>query len=244
MKKKLAVVALVVLVAALSVLGTAAYFTGKDTVENTFTNGKVAITLDEAKVDENGVPTEPEERVKENQYKLMPGMTYTKDPTVTVKAGSAESYVRLKVTFNNAKATIAMCTDPEFADDGPTGVENAFPLIRMVNFVEANAAKWDGIIPDNMVDTEEMLADAKYFEYDAKEDTLTYYFYYTETVAAPTADVKLPVLFDSVRIPTWVTLEQADALKNFKITVVAEAIQAATFDNADAAWAAFSAQGN
>lgn len=56
MKKKLAVVALVVLVAALSVLGTAAYFTGKDTVENTFTNGKVAITLDEAKVDENGVP--------------------------------------------------------------------------------------------------------------------------------------------------------------------------------------------
>lgn len=189
-------------------------------------------------------PTEPEERVKENQYKLMPGMTYTKDPTVTVKAGSAESYVRLKVTFNNAKAIIAMCTDPEFADDGPTGVENAFPLIRMVNFVEANVAKWDGIIPDNMVDTEEMLADAKYFEYDAKEDTLTYYFYYYETVAAPIADVKLPVLFDSVRIPTWVTLEQADALKNFKITVVAEAIQAATFGNADAAWAAFSAQGN
>ncbi len=67
---------------------------------------------------------------------------------------------------------------------------------------------------------------------------------YTETVAAPIADVKLPVLFDSVRIPTWVTLEQADALKNFKITVVAEAIQAATFGNADAAWAAFSAQGN
>ena len=27
----------------------------------------------------------------------------------------------------------------------------------MVNFVEANAAKWDGIIPDNMVDTEDML---------------------------------------------------------------------------------------
>ena len=45
MKKKLAVVALVVLVAALSVLGTAAYFTGKDTVENTSTNGKVAVCL-------------------------------------------------------------------------------------------------------------------------------------------------------------------------------------------------------
>ena len=242
MKKKLAVVALVVLVAALSVLGTAAYFTGKDTVENTFTNGKVAITLDEAKVDENGVPTEPEARVKENQYKLMPGMTYTKDPTVTVKAGSAESYVRLKVTFNNAKAIIAMCTDPEFADDGPTGVENAFPLIRMVNFVEANAAKWDGIIPDNMVDTEEMLADAKYFAYDKTADTLTYIFYYKAVVSGAEGDVVLPVLFSSIEVPEWVTGEQLAKLNNFQITVVAEAIQAGSFANAGAAWAAFAPQ--
>ncbi len=27
-------------------------------------------------------------------------------------------------------------------EDGPTGVENAYPLIRMVKFVETNAAKW------------------------------------------------------------------------------------------------------
>lgn len=245
MKKKLAVVALVVLVAAMSVLGTAAYFTGKDTVENTFTNGKVAITLDEAKVDENGVPTEPAERVKSNEYKLMPGMTYTKDPTVTVKAGSAESYVRLKVTVNNARALIAMCTDPEYADI-ETGIEKAFPLVRIFNFGLISSMYWESPIhPDHgTLSMERYIDDPRYCVYDETADTLTYYFYYFETVAAPNADVKLPTLFDSVKIPDWVTYEQAEALNNFKITVVAEAIQAATFENADAAWAAFSAQGN
>ena len=223
-----------VLLVAASVLGTMAYLTSSDTVTNTFTVGKVEIKLDETDVTN---PTGP--RVKANSYKLMPGTTYTKDPTVTVKAGSEESYVRMKVTFNNATKIIALCTDPEFAGDGPTGVENAFPLIRMVKFVETNAAKWDGIIPDNMVDTEDMLADAKYFAYDETADTLTYIFYYRETVTAPTADVVLPVLFDSITVPEWVTGEQLKALNNFQITVIAEAIQAGSFADAADAWSHF-----
>ena len=227
-----------VLLVAASVMGTMAYLTSTDKVENTFTVGNVKITLDEAKVNTDGTPVTPAERVKANEYKLLPGHTYTKDPTVTVIKGSESSYVRMKVTFNNAAQIIAMCTDPDFADE-ITGVENAFPLIRMVNFVEVNAAKWDGIIPDNMVDTEDMLADAKYFAYDEAAGTLTYYFYYTETVAAPTADVVLPVLFDSITVPEWVTGEQLAALNNFNITAVAEAIQADGFANADAAWAAY-----
>lgn len=225
-----------VLLVAASVLGTMAYLTSTDTVTNTFTVGKVEIKLNETDVTN---PTGP--RVTANSYKLMPGTTYTKDPTVTVKAGSEESYVRMKVTFNNATKIIALCTDPEFADE-VTGVENAFPLIRMVKFVEANAAKWDGIIPDNMVETGEMLADAKYFAYDKTADTLTYIFYYRETVTATTADVVLPVLFDSITVPGWVTGEQLAELNNFKITVVAEAIQAGSFANADKAWAAFAPQ--
>ena len=228
-----------VLLVTASVLGTMAYLTSTDKVENTFTVGNVKITLDEAKVEADGTAVTPAERVKENNYKLLPGHTYTKDPTVTVKAGSESSYVRMKVTFNNASALIALCTDPEFADDGPTGVENAFPLIRMVNFVEANAVKWDGIIPDNMVETEEMLGNTKYFAYDKTVDTLTYYFYYNETVAAPAADVPLPVLFDSIKVPEWATGDQLAKLENFKITAVAEAIQADGFATADAAWAAF-----
>ena len=239
-----------VLLVAASVLGTMAYLTDSKDVKNTFTVGNVTITLDEAKVDGNGNAIDKQgkrvtnladaERVPGNAYKLLPGHTYTKDPTVTVLAPSVESYVRMKVTFNNASQIIAMCTDPEYAEDGPTGVENAYPLIRMVNFVEANAAKWDGIIPDNMVDTEEMLADGKYF--DAKNDTLTYYFYYNEAVAAPTENVVLPTLFDKITLPEWVTGDQLKALQGFEINVVAEAIQADGFENADDAWVAFAAQ--
>lgn len=237
--KKIALIAVcAMLLVCVTIGATVAYLTSTDTVENTFAVGKVKITLDEANVNTDGTKKD-ETRVKQNDYKLMPGHTYIKDPTVTVVKGSEESYVRLKVTFNNAKNIIALCTDPEYAEDGPTGVENAYPLIRMVNFVEANMAKWDGIIPDNMVDTEEMLADAKYFAYDKKSDTLTYYFYYTETVSAPTADMKLATLFDTITVPEWATGAQLDALKNFKITAVAEAIQADGFADADEAWAAY-----
>lgn len=222
-----------VLLVAASVLGTMAYLTSTDTVTNTFTVGKVEIKLDETDVTNQTGP-----RVQANSYKLMPGTTYTKDPTVTVLKGSEDSYVRMKVTFNNATKIIALCTDPEFADE-VTGVENAFPLIRMVKFVEANAAKWDGIIPDNMVEMEDMLLMPKYFAYDKTADTLTYIFYYRETVTAPTADVVLPVLFNSITVPEWVTGEQLAKLNNFKITVVAEAIQAGSFDNAADAWSHF-----
>ena len=43
-----------VLLVAASVLGTMAYLTSTDEVENTFTVGNVKITLDESKVDQNG----------------------------------------------------------------------------------------------------------------------------------------------------------------------------------------------
>lgn len=231
-----------VLLIAASVLGTMAYLTSTAKVENTFTIGKVEIKLDEAKVNANGIPEEGAARVTGNSYKLMPGNTYTKDPTVTVLNGSDAAYVRMKVTFNNAKKIIALCTDPEFADE-VTGAENAFPLIRMVNYTDTAELYWDGLLLDNMFETEEMLAMPKYFAYDETADTLTYIFYYRETVTAPTADVVLPVLFDSIKVPEWVTGEQLAELNNFRITVIAEAIQAGSFENnADKAWAAFATQ--
>lgn len=229
-----------VLLIAASVLGTMAYLTSTDTVTNTFTIGKVSIKLDEAKVDELGNVVS-NDRVQANEYKLMPSRTYTKDPTVTVLNGSDAAYVRMKVTFNKATEIIALCTNPDMADE-VTGVENAFPLIRMVNYTDTAELYWDGLLLDNMFETEEMLAMPKYFAYDAATDTLTYYFYYNETVGAPDGDVKLPVLFDSITVPEWATGEQLEQLEGFEINVVAEAIQAAGFDTADKAWAAFAPQ--
>lgn len=235
-----------VLLVAASVLGTMAYLTSNDKVKNTFTVGNVAISLDEAKVDGNGnaidkdgkIVTNPAdaERVPGNAYKLLPNHTYTKDPTVTVLKPSVESYVRMKVTFNKASALIAMCTNPDWEEDAPTEIKNAWPLLYMVNFTD-ESAKWDGITLDNMTEVEKMLADAKYF--DAKNDTLTFYYYYTETVDATDGDVVLPALFDSIKVPEWATGDQLKALEGFEINVVAEAIQADGFESADAAWAKF-----
>lgn len=235
-----------VLLVAASVLGTMAYLTDRKDVKNTFTVGNVAIKLDEAKVDDMGNLVKNQDgtlvnRVTENDYKLLPGHTYVKDPTVTVLKPSVASYVRMKVTFNKASALIAMCTDPDWEEDAPTEIKNAWPLLYMVNFTD-KSVKWDGIIMDNMFESENMLNNTKYCVYDKAADTLTFYYYYTETVAAIDADVKLATLFDSIKVPEWATNDQLKALNGFEINVVAEAIQADGFKNADAAWAAFAAQ--
>lgn len=91
-----------VLLVTASVLGTMAYLTSQDKVLNTFTVGAVSIDLDEAKVDENGEAVQGAQRVKENTYKLIPGQTYHKDPTVTVKKGSETAYIKMTVTVSNA----------------------------------------------------------------------------------------------------------------------------------------------
>lgn len=97
MKKTLMVVLALVLVIAMSVAGTMAYLTDNDSVTNTFTVGKVDISLDEAKVETNGAPVPNENRVKANTYHLIPGHSYTKDPTVHVDADSENCYVFVKV---------------------------------------------------------------------------------------------------------------------------------------------------
>ena len=99
-----------VLLVAASVMGTLAYLTSEDKVTNTFTVGKVAITLDEAKVNVNGQKLDANNnvydeegsvnlaaRVQKNDYKLMPGHEYVKDPIVHVAADSEDCYLFVKV---------------------------------------------------------------------------------------------------------------------------------------------------
>ena len=94
MKKKLTLLVAFVLVFALGVAGTFAYLTSSATVTNTFTVGKVAITLDEQDVDNS---TEGKDRDTANAYNLLPGHTYTKDPIIHVDADSENSWVFVKV---------------------------------------------------------------------------------------------------------------------------------------------------
>ena len=100
MKKTTKIIALLlcaVLLVAGSVMGTLAYLTSHAEVKNTFTAGNVTITMDEARVDEYGVPEAGAARVANNTYKLIPGHTYTKDPTVKVGADSEDCWVFVKI---------------------------------------------------------------------------------------------------------------------------------------------------
>ncbi|MBQ2960402.1 MAG: hypothetical protein IJE09_04175 [Oscillospiraceae bacterium] len=96
MKKTLMIMLALVLVIAMSVTGTLAYLTGFDAVTNTFTVGKVNITLDETDVDVYGVK-DGNTRVKKNEYKLIPGREYVKDPVVHFQPNSEKSYLFIKV---------------------------------------------------------------------------------------------------------------------------------------------------
>ena len=89
-----------------SVFGTLAYLTSQDEVTNTFTVGKVKITMDEANVTEFG-EVDGASRVKENTYRIMPAHNYVKDPVVRVEANSENSYLFIKVTNNIAAIEVA-----------------------------------------------------------------------------------------------------------------------------------------
>lgn len=97
-RKILLMAACAVLLVCISVGATVAYLTSTDTVTNTFTVGKVKIELDEAKVNADGsLVDNGKTRVKANSYKLLPGHTYTKDPTIHVANDSEPCYLFVKV---------------------------------------------------------------------------------------------------------------------------------------------------
>lgn len=95
--KALALFLSAVLLVVTTVFATMAYLTSQDEVKNTFTVGKVKITLDETDVDLYGVK-DSETRVKENEYKLIPGHEYTKDPIVHVDAQSEDCWLFVELT--------------------------------------------------------------------------------------------------------------------------------------------------
>ena len=199
-----------VLLVVASVLGTIAYLTANDTVANTFTVGQVAINLDEAKVNPDGTPVANADRVKANSYKLLPGHTYTKDPTVTVLGGSESSYIKMTVTFNKAKELDAI-----FA---PNGAD--------LTSIFKGYSRKEWIYKGNTKNT--------------TANTRTYEFWYKEAVDAPTTDVKLDALFNSITVPNDITGKQLATIKDMTITVNAYAIQADGFETAEKAWDAFS----
>ena len=120
-KKALLLALCAVLLVGATIAGTVAYLTSTtQEVKNTFTAGNVTITLDEAPVDLYGEVVTGDRRT-ENKYKLIPGHTYVKDPTIHVDAESEACWVFAKlvnglgddaaITINSSWTKIADTAD-------------------------------------------------------------------------------------------------------------------------------------
>ena len=227
MKKKMMALCLCVALVAVAAVGaTMAYFTDTQDVKNTFTVGNVKITLNETTVNLDGTAKEGADRTTEgNAYKLFPGHTYTKDPMVTVKANSEESYVRMLVEVKNINE-----------------LKEAFPAAKYPDYYAANGVfllqklvgEWDDAtwISTNTC-TEKIVEGAT---------CGTYEFRYKSTVAKADTNTALEPLFTKFTIPQAATSDDIAHLKTVEINVIANAIQADTFKNAAEAWAAFDAE--
>lgn len=230
-KKKILAVVCVCLLMAISILGTMAYFTDQEAVTNTFTVGNVEIALDEAQINEEGKPVDSSgtvvadpnsaERVSGNSYHLIPGHTYTKDPTVTVVKDSEDCYIRalVTVTYNAA------------ADD--VLVNHA-----VEGWYDINPELWK--VTANSPSTQKTEADDE----NPATITRTYEFRYKDgnVVERTDKDCKLEPVFTRIYVPGEITNDELATLANLKIDVVAHAIQADGFETADEAWAAFDQQ--
>lgn len=216
-RKALIMSVCIVLIVAATIFGTVAYLTDSDSALNTFTVGSIGLKLDEAKVNEMGEEQgderwQPTANDPAQAYHLLPGHTYTKDPTVTVDAGSDNAYIRMMVTvtFENAldDAQLATSLDTIF-----TGYD---------------AAKWERA--------------AKDVSADKKTITYEYRYFQTVDNSESTTDLPLKPLFTEIKVPGTMTNEEIANLQGMEILVEAHAIQATGFENADAAWAAFAVQ--
>lgn len=238
-KKVLALTACAAMLVVGSVAGTLAYLTSQATVTNTFTVGKVVIELDEAKVNEDGEPLDANEakvdqvenavRVSSNDYKLVPGKEYVKDPTLRMVGPSEKAYAYMTVTVNGYDKLTAALTDPSYYSEG------IFLLQKLCNWTEISPWKYKGC--KKMVNNEGIVTSAEYrFVYDGNGN---------ESGIAPVEKVAegtktaLDPLFNTITVPGKdITNDNIDKLKEVKIIVKAYAIQEATFNDYNAAWKA------
>lgn len=220
MKKKTLLLTLtaVIMVAALAIGGTLAYFTSNDSATNTFTAGNVKIFLFEHGVSQaptsTGIAWTPlSTEVQANTYTgIYPGAVLPKDPTIR-NTGSSRAYVRMKITISNAAAWT-------------TALGSGYDLTKI--FSGFDSTKWT-------------LAGAP----TTVSDKITYVYNYTGILAA---SANTGALFTTVTIPSVFDNAQMTAVggesRTFILNITAEAIQADGFADSAAAFTALNAQLN
>lgn len=174
-KKTIALLLVLMMIFGVTCGGTIAYLTSSDSVTNTFTIGNVTITLNETKVDEYGVAlTGDAAGTTEtgNEYKLIPGHEYTKDPTIHVGATSEDCWLFVKVengletdatfTWSDGWSQVDATNYPEYWQYKDTVSKNA-DVPTFTKFAVSGTAKVDTLGDKTIVVT----------AYAVQKDTLT-----------------------------------------------------------------------
>lgn len=232
-KKVLSLALAAVLLVCTTVAATVAYLTSQtEVVENTFTVGNVKILLNEEDTDEDNnndvnynytVEGKEIARDTSNKYHIIPGAVFDKDPTVSVWAESEKAFVRAFVTIKYKAA----------ADD-----------VLELSWLDLDNTTW---VPEgDPVTTKETVEDVEWITrtYELRYKEVVDLEKSTEGMTAAKVEVNgedvdyymLKDLFTTITVPEDLTNDEVATLEGLEIDVVAHAIQAAGFANADEAW--------
>ena len=232
MKKKILAISLVVCLAVIAIAGaTLAYFTDTDDATNTFTSGKVDITLNEV--------------FDEEKAQLIPGVDIQKDVTITLSQDSVESYVwytyAIPAAIDNADGDASLnIIHVNHAGRNWLGYQD-----NQKYWAEGQTEATDKsdcwIIDNVVIDTIEV-------------DGITYNVYVVKYNGTLMPGEETTVGMTKVYCDTKVDYDNETGkytilgqeigfdLNEVKIIVTAYGIQAATFENVDEAYAAYNAQ--
>lgn len=267
MKKKLTlVVTCVVLVAAMVIGGTLAYFTDTTQEENNvFTVGAVKITLDEPEWD----------KLTEAKKTLNPGNFYVKDPTITVDKDSQDSYIFLDMSINKFSSLFWVMAADASADTKTKGLENftifnadgtvmkaflndngVFSTTKFIEYMKANPTVFQAMIGkwfQGISHEDWKVMGIFYGDTKVKKDCLTIRLGYQKDGGVVKANMAIKFM-EKFGMPASVTQEMIDAgtnknignMKNtfntndadFHIYFTAYAIQADTLETLDKAYTA------
>lgn len=216
MKKRIVIIALVVALLATCFGGTLAYLKDTHAVKNTFTTGEVYITLTETGA-VNG----------ENSYHLIPGKTYTKDPTITLKSGSENAYLAAVITVKLPNADLDLMkgktmnlVHPDHEDMLLVG-----GLLEGSEYVQSVSPKDHPLSgKNNML----VYGTDEYSIYQIPNSAKNEWTIYMFFEGAKTAGTEIE-LFDTIKVPAnWGNAEM-DAIEGMTIEVNAYAVQAEGF---------------
>lgn len=227
-KKKVFLAALAICLIAIVSMGTLAWFSDDDSVENSFLIADSNDTADQIfsvdiyemkDTDKDGVADTRTDYgiVYGNDKEVVPGAELCKEAYVQ-NTGKYDQFVRVKVTLTDVTEWKTVL-----------GITSLTEAVDLTQFFDVDAD----------FDTTWKRNDAETF-YDVNNDTLTYVYYYNSVLAAGSNPVSF---IDGVKIPEALTREDVVNMDgSFKLSFVAEAIQS---DNTGAnALAAFDAYWN